>query len=315
MDYGAIINRAYSLVRRSPVLWKLGLLAVFTEGMVNGIGQSMPTPQMPGGDKSKAELEWQQSLNNLDRWFDSHVGLTVAIVIAVLLLGFLLWYVSLRAKAGLITSVDDLEENKSPMSFGAAFARGAVAAGRLFRLYLLAAAAILLVMGVVFAMLYAAYLMTTAMLVVGVLLLLPAIFIFIVYTNFLMKIAERHIVLGSSRIWQGITYGHRLFVSRFANSLLALLIEFGLGILFVIAVFAVVVVAVGLGALVLLLLATVMPQAVTVVVAGALLLALVVGIFLLSGWFAAFQITYWTLVYRALGYMVGEKEKLTSKIS
>lgn len=312
MDFGAIINRAYHLVRNSNVLWKLGLLAVFTEGMVNGIAQTLPSPDFPGSNKQQADLQLQQALGRLEQWFTSHLALVAVISVVMIVLGVLLWYVSLRAKAGLIITAEDLEDNKPAGNFAESFKKGAPFAWRLLGLYWLVALSVIIAVGLVAAKLFIAHQLSTTLLVVGLVLLLPALFIFVIYMSFLMKMAERHIVLKRARVWESLSYGHKILTTRFVNSLLALLIEFGLGILFVIAVFAVVVVAVGLGALVLLLLSALLPQTALAVIAILLMLALLVGIFMLSGWFAAFQITYWTLVYRALSYMVGNKEKLTS---
>lgn len=307
MDFGAIVNRAYQLVRQTRVLWKLGLLAVLTEGMINGFGQSFPTP--PSNDQpAKADPAFERFGAEMTQWLHSHIAIAVVAGAIMLVLIILLVYLSLRAKAGLMLAVEDLETGKPVDNFQAAFRRGAEPVWRIFGLYLLTAVVVTVIAAIMFGVLFAATSPSKSAGIIAFIIMIPIFLIVVVYLNFVVKISERHIALAKGNLWQGIKLAHQLIRTRFTNSLISIAIEFGLGIIFVLAIFGIVVISIGVGAALLLVLNMIVPQPVIVVIGGILLLLLGIGIFILSGWFAAFIISYWTLVYRAFRYLVKEQK-------
>ncbi len=301
MNFGAIIERSLKLVRNHTLLWKLGLLAIFTEGVTSFIFSGPPSP-MPSDSKTDQELA--ELTTKVSDWVAANVTLAVAGGILVVLLILAAWYVSLRAKAGLILAVDGLEQNRTAPRFPEAFRSGKVAVWRLVGLYVVFGFMVMAVLAVPFGIVAAiAEQMGEEALFALFLLALPFIFVIAAYVSFITKIAERSIVLDNQRIWAALGTAHRWLFRRLGNSLVALMIDIAFQILFVMLIVAVIIIAIGLAALVGLLLATILPSSIMVAVIGAVAILLTVGFLLLGGWFTAFTISYWTLIYRAFNFL------------
>lgn len=299
MNFGQIIDRSLKLVRNNTVLWKLGLLAVFTEGLTSGFFSLPPTPGDPATPAEEAEM--LRMFENAVAWARENQALTIFLVVSLLLVIIIGWYASIRAKAGLITTIVDLENGKAPGRFRDGYRRGGPFAWRLIGLYLtfgimlsiILALPLAVISGVAMAMgeggqwgLY--------------IFMIPVLFIIAAYVTFITKIAERSVVIEGERIWSSLGNAHRILFSRPGQSILAVLVDFGIQIVFFLLILAIIVIAIGLAALLALLLAAVLPNSILAAVVGAAVLLFVGGFFLLGGWFASFTISYWTLVYRTL---------------
>ncbi len=304
MDFAKIVDRAFKLVRNHTVLWKLGLLAVFTEGISSSFipGPPVPADSTPAAQTPDPALE--RIANDMRVWVEANWSLTIAAGVILTLLVIWFWYISIRAKAGLILSAEKLEANQPAGTFKEASASGRPFTGRIIGLYLLTLLFGTVVLGGLSAVL--ATISQPAMMIAFV-CLLPIFIAVVAYANFIVKIAERHIVLADTRTGAAIAFAHQVLRNRLGQSVISVLIEFGLQILFLLAIFSIIMISVGIGALLAILIASVLPKAVVVGVVGVLALILLVGFFILSGWFSAFIISYWTLVYRAFHLLHNKK--------
>ena len=112
MNYGDTLRRSWQLTWNNKWLWLLGFLAALGGGSSissNSNYQMDPNTTTPGG--SSPELA---------------AGLTGAVLLLCcigVIIGILLWLVSLASKGGLITSVVELDRGQ-PSSFGRAFRQG-----------------------------------------------------------------------------------------------------------------------------------------------------------------------------------------------
>lgn len=234
-------------------------------------------------------------------WVRDHQALTVALVVAAISLIVFAWYASVRAKAGLITAVVDLEEGKTPGGFREQYRRGAPFAWRLIALYI--------VFGILLSTLLGLPMTVLASIAVAVgsgagwavfILLIPVFALVAGYAHFIVKMAERAIVIHDERVWSALGSAHRLLFARPGQSILAVIVEVGMQIIFVLLIIAIIIIAIGLAALLALILSTILPSSILAAVIGAAVVLFVAGFFLLGGWFAAFTVSYWTLVQRTL---------------
>jgi len=301
MNFGPIIERSLKLVRSHTVLWKLGLLALFTEGITSGVVSGPPFPMPPSANEDKTIEHFGQRASDWASANPALFGILIALVVIIVLL---VWYLSLRAKAGLILTVTDLEAGKSAPRFLEAYRRGGSVVWRLIGMYVLFGLIVSVVLAVPFAIVGSLARQVNETALFGFFLLaLPLIVVIAAYVSFITKMAERAVILSGQRIWAALGTAHRILFGHFGQSLLAMLIDFGLQVVFIMLVMAIVIIIVGLAAVIALLLAAILPKAILAAVAGAAAILLLAGFVLLGGWFAAFTISYWTLVYRAFDYL------------
>jgi hypothetical protein len=308
MNFGQIIDRSLKLVRNHTVLWKLGLLALFTEGITGGF---MSMPPMPGEPATPAEeAEMTRIFESVIAWVQAHQLATVGIVLATIVVIVSLWYASLRAKAGLIATVVNLETGKASGRFLDAYRVGAPYAWRLIGLYLSFGVILSIVLGL------------PSVVVAGVastlnesaqwglfIALIPVLFALALYVHFITKMAERSIVVDGEGVWSSLGSSHRILFARPGQAFLTVLVDLGIQILFVLMIVAIIIIGVGLAALLALLLSTILPDSILAAVVGAAAVLFLAGFFLLGGWFAAFTTSYWTLVYRAIHFINNQKGK------
>jgi hypothetical protein len=105
MDYGKVLNRSVNIVWQNKFLIVIGILASLGSGSFGG----------GGGNGNGAPLEEEISA--------LAVGLIVALVCLVLIVGIVLWVISTIARGGLIASVDSIESGDKS-SFRQAWSAG-----------------------------------------------------------------------------------------------------------------------------------------------------------------------------------------------
>ena len=136
MDYGAIISRAFKVVRQNRALWFLGFLAALggiggntSFNLPSGNSFSLPSsPSSSSGTPTTPRLPSGSGLPSLPSNFD---GLTASTLIAIglgilcffIVVGLLFWLMGLVANGGLIAGANQAEE-ESRTSFGYAWSRG-----------------------------------------------------------------------------------------------------------------------------------------------------------------------------------------------
>jgi hypothetical protein len=138
MDYGEIISRAWRITWNNKYLWVLGFLAALTSVGSNGNSFNYSLDQ---GDFADPEQLMR-------------LGAMALLVTCILLIvGFMLWLLSVAARGGLVAAVDRLD-NGETMTLGEAFGAGTRVIWRVIGIYLLVYLPVILVsalMGVLLA--------------------------------------------------------------------------------------------------------------------------------------------------------------------
>jgi hypothetical protein len=117
MDFGKLLSRSWEIVWNNKFLFVLGLLAALGSGGGGSGGGgnfrfSDTDFAVPGEMVGRADLFWSQ-----------YGFLIIAAICVLLLIGIVIWLISLVAQAGLISAVDRIDEGFAS-SFGEAWAAG-----------------------------------------------------------------------------------------------------------------------------------------------------------------------------------------------
>jgi hypothetical protein len=125
MDYGRLFSRAWDITWEHKYLWVLGFLVALGTGGGGGSGRA--NFNTGGGPGSGAQIE-----NFLEQYGVLLAGLGCLLVI----IGVILWLVRMVAEAGLISSVERIEQG-SKLTLGEAFSSGTPFLGRMVVLNLI----------------------------------------------------------------------------------------------------------------------------------------------------------------------------------
>ncbi|MDO8513488.1 MAG: hypothetical protein Q7S37_03220 [bacterium] len=303
MDYAKIITRAWDIIKKRRYLWWLGILAVafaslgsLTDFLRQVLGSSIPREKMARG----FILMFGSQLS--DVW-----PLIVIVTGIILLLAILIAYLSNSAHAGLILSVNQLEENQQEETFGSAFHKGTQYAWRLFGLNLLIGLIIFGLLLVVFlpialALIFQAGTATYVITGIFAFLGLLALIVLSIYLSLSAMLGARTLVLNDVSILVALQRGKKLVRHQLKHTLLAWLINIALyiGFAIVVGIASAVLTAifVGLGYLA--------SQAGIGVLIGYSIIAVLIFLailFVLGGIYTSYFSSYWTIAYRAIDYL------------
>lgn len=347
MNYSFLLGRAWEIVRRNRFIWWLGLLAMFTEGTGGGGAGNFRAPSFPsssGNGKEKSSSDWSKKVQPLiprlvagavprldsglfpggdpeqmlrKAWIAivPYLGPVIAGVILLFLLWLALLYFSYAAQAGLILSVQELEERRVTLGFSLALDYGKAFFWRLLGMQLLLGFGLLFLLAAL-----AAPVVALAMLghkqVVGIVgavalgILFLLVFIAVAwYVSLLMRFATRRLVLADWGIADALTWAHETVRARLGAAalswLVALAVQFayGLAMMLVVLLLGLLLGGIGVGIWALAKLAGVVIYA--VVVGGIFVAALLV----VAGVYTGFVSTYWTLVYRAFEGLIATPDR------
>ncbi|MDW8352792.1 MAG: hypothetical protein RML99_12855 [Anaerolineae bacterium] len=318
MDFGTTISRAFNIVLQHRVLWILGFLASLTSG-VSSTGNSLNVPGgtfTPANPSGELPPEIQRLIEQLTADPGVGIGALAGLLCAVLLLGLVLWIISIIAQGALIGGVRQIEEASST-SFGQAWSVGVNRFWPLLGLSLILLLPGLALVGL-FVLLFGSTLIlliaaatsgdesaaatatgNVIALVCGVGILGCIGLLYTIIASALQTFGERAIVLENKGVVDGIGRGWEVLRSNLGNIILLALLLFVINLIvgFVISIvsgllFAPTLIAALVGAgskggggsalalsIITLLLVTII---------GAIIAAL----------FAAFSSTVWTLAYR-----------------
>ena len=123
MDYGKLFTRAWDIIWKFKFLILLGVLVALSGSTGSGSNQSryvfeggdMPWTDMPRFDYGPSY--WDPDLSLL-----AILGI-IALVVVLVVVGLVLWVVGTISKGGLISAVNDIEQD-APVSFSTAFKAG-----------------------------------------------------------------------------------------------------------------------------------------------------------------------------------------------
>ena len=222
MDYGKLINRAFSLAWRYKILWIFGL---FT-----GMGSST----LDWGDLGHGEdAKWLKGLSrDFDGWgassFDMDPDLLLplagGLLAALLLIGLVFLIANLISTPALIDSVNNITRG-GRFRFSDSFSKGIDLFWRflgMFFVEMFAAIATVLVLIPVCFILFIT--------IIGIPVAIAVIFFAIYFWLTVFSLAERAIVVRNCSIGDGLSEGWTLLKTNFKSSLMIGLIYLGLSI-------------------------------------------------------------------------------------
>lgn len=317
IDFGHIFRRAGEICWQNRWLFLLGILAALGSAGGGGFNSTINYSFSASDAGPQFERQMQQFFRTLVAAWPYLLVATLAFI----LLGLLLWLLSLMARGGLIAAAAELDGKAAavpdaPLSFGAALGRGRRFLLRLVGLDLLLYAPVLLLIVIPLALFVAAIasagiaafdnggalggiviIALTCVCLLACLALLWQIFL-----AFLHPLAQRSLVLEERGVVDAVRHGWQILAGHAGDMLVLVLLLFIAGIVYS-ALIGVVLIPLGL----LLAVPTILDlvrgglpsggQLVTVAV-GAVLLALVGQV--LRGFYVTYQSVAYTLAYRRL---------------
>ena len=137
MDFGKVLGRAWEITWRWKMLWVLGFLAALGQG-----GGSYPQYNYTFSEQDFGRWAYQPGIF-AEEFFSGIAVLVLGLCCLALIIGIILWVVSVIARGGLIAAVQQVEV-EGETSFGRAWSAGARKFWTLFGLGILAALPIIL---------------------------------------------------------------------------------------------------------------------------------------------------------------------------
>ncbi len=231
MDFGKLLSRSWQIVWNNKFLFVIGFLAALGSGGGSGGGGNFNFGSVdessfddPTNLVGQAELFWSQ-----------YAGLIIAAVVILLLIGIVIWLISLTAQAGLIDAVDRIDEGGSS-SFGEAWAAGVSKLLSLVGLSLLLLAPFVLFTLLVSVVGVGAFvadggaffaILGIIMACLGCLLIPLAIFIQILY-----PFSQRAIVLQNKGAVASISHGWHVMRENVGDAAILIIIAIGITLLY-----------------------------------------------------------------------------------
>ena len=147
MDYGAILKKSWNLTWRYKILWLFGVFAGAGSGGFSSSGNSFSNSR--GG--SGSGLPGSPTSAQISSFVEHYAVLLIIVALFFVVLGLLMWIISVAARGGLIHLVNEAEE-KREVRAGAGWHAGFSKWGRVFGVGFLAGlpVAILVVVMLVF---------------------------------------------------------------------------------------------------------------------------------------------------------------------
>jgi hypothetical protein len=200
------------LKQAAQIVWQNRFLLWF--GLLMALGS-------PGGSLNfnpSNKLENQEDA--LRSFLEAHWSIVIIALIILGIIGIILFFLSLIAKAGLIKSVSLLSQNKKTnfrigWQFGKKYLSKLVG---LFLLFFTATFVIVVVLGVpvIYLAISKAYLSAVLVGIFAVAILIPLVFIFTITKNF----AEFYIILSGLRVRSAIETGYELLLKNIGHSII-----------------------------------------------------------------------------------------------
>ena len=263
-------------------------------------------------DTALASAQYKEEMQKVANYFADNIWIAALIIIFMIAIGLLIAYISYSAKAGLILSVKNIETAKKEIGFKKAYHEGRDYVWKLFGQDVVVG----LIIGFAFTILALICFLPWIIsqtdssilygILLGVILILPAIAA-TVYIGILLRIASRAIVIDKMGIFDSIAHAHKIVRKNLGNAFVLWLIQVGIALLvsliLILFVFFIVIIMVLAG-----IISALASPILGAIVITILLAAMLGAMLFASSVFNTFLSSYWTLSYRALDYLAGNKK-------
>lgn len=305
MDYSRLISDAWRITWRHKYLWILGLFAAGGGGCSGTANFNTSSFQLPGSGQNPIG-----TISDLESWVQAHWALLGALLVGLVVVGFILFVISVMATAGLVAGVDDAAARRPVARLGTAWRRGVACFWRLFGMWVLVGLMVLVVMAVLIAILVVPIAISAAdgsgvggvgvvaAVLIGIVMLLALIPVAAVL-NIVLEWAARALVLENTGVVASLSRGWRLFRANIGPSLLvwlvSIVLSLGAGIAIAVVAFAA---AIPAGVLLAASWGNIGPAVLAAL--GVLGLIVLVVLVAVKAVWATYFSAYWTLAFRQL---------------
>lgn len=240
MDYGGIVKEAWRVTWRYKILWIFGLFVGAGSGSTGGSSNySTSGDEFPGGT-SALPPEFAEFGSQVTRWAEANIALLISLAVVLVLVGIVLWIVSVAARGGLIhlvSEAEDKREVRAGAGWSAGFARWWSMFGVRFVLYLPFAIVIFVILMLTLLPWLVSSASTSNTLLPGLFGACGAVivlFLVLVVLGFVVgliaEFAERHVMLDGQGTLESIGAGWRDLRAHFKDVLLMWLLTLVIGV-------------------------------------------------------------------------------------
>jgi len=238
MDYGDLLSSAWRITWRHKYLWIFGLFASGSAGCSIGGGGpnfSAPSENFPTLDDPAG------SIDQVVGFLNTHWALIGVIILASILMGLILFVISVISTGGLVSGSADAYEGSGGSGLGQAWSEGVSSFWRLLGMWItvfiavgLAVLAVIAVIGVPLVLVISS---AEGVSWPAVVLIILAVLVFIalaipagIALQICVNWATRSIILGKSGVFASLRHGWSIFRHNIGSSLLVWVISVGLGV-------------------------------------------------------------------------------------
>ncbi|MFA5158812.1 MAG: hypothetical protein WC451_06570 [Patescibacteria group bacterium] len=300
MKWGDILRKSWKYLKEHKTLWYLGILAALTEGgSVGNFGSN--------SSWKNNQSDFEQYGNQAVDWVTAHTMQIGIIALAIFIISLIIIYISYSARAGLIQTVNDLEESDKKPDFHRDFHAGQKYFWRMLGItVLIALIAMAIVLGIVIVaggLIVLSISVSLWILILAVPVTLASIaglFVLVVYLNVLTFLSYRVAIIENKKIVDSIAEARHLIHHNFGNLLLAWIINVAINTAFALAMVIAGTVVIGILTAIGFGIYYAGGSILTWSYAMVAFVAITLAMLILFGAFNAFFSTFWTIVYRRL---------------
>ncbi|MEW5925787.1 MAG: hypothetical protein AB1746_17540 [Candidatus Zixiibacteriota bacterium] len=227
MDYNSLLSKAFALSWKYKVLWVLGFFAAsmgYTSGADNLVTRK--------SDLRNIDFD-HGILQGITDWFHYNPEISTALIVflaGMLLLLILVFFVmNLISIAGLIEGVYQIER-KENIRLSQLFKVGAFYFWRFLGLFFISVAVVLTFLLFLVLPIVLAFLITTALGVLAVLIGIPILFAGIFFFSNIYSLAQREIIAYQTPVFQAIGEAYTLLIKHIGPNVVIFLIQLFLGL-------------------------------------------------------------------------------------
>lgn len=293
-NFGEVLTRAWQIIWKHKVLWIFGILASCARGSSGGSsGGSNSGYRTGSGDSPFSGDQIEQGMNQAGRFLENNWWIIIAVALAIILLSFVLYFLGMMGRIGLIKGAAQADKGAEHLSFGELWAESMPFFWRIFGLNFLIGLAFLVIL-----IPLALFGIVTAG--IGFLCIIPLLCIMIPLgwvVTVIIEQAQNAIVLEDLGILDGLKRGWEIVKSNAVPMIImGLILAVGGGILGVIVALPIIIAVIPL-----VIGATALRESLTpLYIAAACCVAYFPVLIFFNGLLTAYIQTSWTLTYLRL---------------
>ena len=293
-NFGEVLTRAWQIIWKHKVLWIFGILASCARSSGGGSSGGGNSGYRTGsGDTPFSTGQFERIMSQIENFLENNWWIIIAVALAIILLSFVLYFLGMMGRIGLIKGAAQADKGAEHLSFGELWAESMPFFWRIFGLNFLIGLAFLVIL-----IPLALFGIVTAG--IGFLCIIPLLCIMIPLgwvVTVIIEQAQNAIVLEDLGILDGLKRGWEIVKSNAVPMIImGLILAVGGGILGVIVAFPILIAVIPL-----VIGATALRESLTpLYIAAACCVAYFPVLIFFNGLLTAYIQTSWTLTYLRL---------------